>query len=112
MYSYAFTDIPLGDYYIFASTNMDQDGVVSDIGEAMGDYPVVGDPTLVKISDADLSDLNFTVGYLNVVEGLSVDSAVGSDSKAKIIRKIPNEYLPESRITAPQSIKKPYQVKR
>ena len=102
VYSYSFTDIPLGDYYVFASTNMDQDGIVSDAGEAMGDYPVVGEPTLVKVTDADLSGLNFTVGYLNVVEGLSVDS----NAKAKIIRKIPGGFLPENRVNKSQSIQK------
>jgi len=101
-YSYSFTNIPSGDYYIFASTNMDQDGIVSDRGEAQGDYPVVGDPSLVTVSNADLSGLNFTVGYLNVVEGLSLDA----ETKAKIVRKIPDGYLSENRITEPQGIQK------
>ncbi len=102
VYSYSFTNIPSGDYYVFASTNMDQDGIVSDRGEAQGDYPVVGGPTLVTVSNTDLSGLNFTVGYLNVVEGLSLES----DTKAKIVRKIPDGYLSENRITEPQGIQK------
>ena len=89
---------------MFASTNMDQDGIVSDTGEAMGDYPVVGEPTLVTVTDKDLSGLNFTVGYLNVVEGLSLEG----DTKAKIVRRIPDGYQSETRITEPQGIQRQY----
>lgn len=102
-YSYSFSNVPPGDYYVFASTNMDQDGIVSDRGEAQGDYPVAGEPILVNISDADLSDLNFTVGYLNVVEGLSVGE---QGDKAKIIRKIPDEYLLQNRVNESQGIQR------
>ncbi|WP_250657065.1 S8 family serine peptidase [Alkalimarinus coralli] len=88
-YSYTFSDVPVGDYYIFASTNMDQDGVVSDVGEAQGDYPVVGDATLIELRDADVTGLDFNVGYLNFVEGLSLEES----NQRRIIRKIPASML-------------------
>ncbi len=88
-YTYSFDDVPIGDYYVFASTNMDQDGLVSDLGEAQGDYPVVGDPTLIEVRDADISELNFNVGYLNFVEGLSTETT----EQKKILRQVPESFL-------------------
>lgn len=88
-YTYSFSDVPIGDYYVFASTNMDQDGLVSDLGEAQGDYPVVGDPSLIEVRDADISGLNFNVGYLNFVEGLSAETT----QQKKILRQIPDSFL-------------------
>ncbi|UZE95375.1 S8 family peptidase [Alkalimarinus alittae] len=88
-YSYAFEDVPQGDYYVFASTNMDQDGLVSDVGEAQGDYPVVGAASLIEVRSADISGLDFNVGYQNVVEGVSV----GGNDKNRIIRKIPDSFI-------------------
>jgi len=101
-YSYSFNSIPLGDYYVFASTNMDQDGIVSDNGEAQGDYPVVGDPTLITVSDADIAGLNFTVSYLNFVEGQSTEE----NAKPKVIRMIPGAFLPGSSVNKSQNIQK------
>jgi len=101
-YTYSFNDIPIGDYYVFASTNMDQDGIVSDYGEAQGDYPVVGAPTLITVSDADITGLNFTVNYLNFVEGQSTEL----NAKPEIIRMIPDEFLPENSEIEPQEILK------
>ncbi len=102
VYEYAFSNVPNGDYFVFASTNMDQDNVVSDRGEAQGDYPVVGEPTMITVRSANLTNLNFTVGYLNVVEGLSTETG----STPQIIRKIPEAYLPELRTTESSNIQK------
>ncbi|MFD2229499.1 S8 family serine peptidase [Alkalimarinus sediminis] len=87
-YTYSFDDVPPGEYYVFASTNMDQDGLVSDFGEAEGDYPVVGDATLIEVKDADISGLNFNVGYQNFVEGLST----GTAPQQRVLRKIPASF--------------------
>ena len=102
VYTYSFDDVPVGDYYIFASTNMDQDGIVSDNGEAQGDYPVVGAPLLITVIEADTTGLDFSVNYLNFVEGQSTES----NARPKIIRLIPEEYLSENRINELQPIQK------
>ena len=81
---------------------MDQDGVVSDLGEAQGDYPVVGDATLITITDASIPDLDFTVGYLNLVGGFSTED----NQSARIIRRIPDSYLEENKQTEALEIKK------
>lgn len=88
-YTYSFDDVPPGDYFVFASTNMDHDGLVSDVGEAQGDYPVVGNASIITVERDDISGLDFTVGYQNVVDGQSVENT----QTKEIIRQIPAAFL-------------------
>jgi serine protease len=55
LYAYSFSGVPAGNYYLYAGTDMDNDGNFCDTGEACGSYS--GSPLAVS---ADASGLNFT----------------------------------------------------
>lgn len=55
LYAYSFSGVPAGNYYIYAGTDMDNDGNFCDTGEACGSYS--GTPLAVS---ADASGLNFS----------------------------------------------------
>ena len=47
--TYAFPSIPIGDYRLVASTDLDQDGVLCEDGEYCGSFPLLSDPETVTV---------------------------------------------------------------
>jgi serine protease len=62
-YSYAFTGIPRGTYQIFAGTDLNNNFLIGDAGEAFGAYLTLDQPTNVKLSE-DTIDLNFNTNFI------------------------------------------------
>jgi serine protease len=62
-YEFGFVDIEPGEYYLEASTDNDGDYYLYDNGEARGAYPLRSLPSVLRVVDADLSELRFDVGY-------------------------------------------------
>ncbi|MFV1873416.1 MAG: S8 family serine peptidase [Oleiphilus sp.] len=62
-YSFLFPDVPPGEYILDASTDNDNDFIVSEEGEAVGAYPVLSQPIVVTVSDQNLTGLDFSISY-------------------------------------------------
>jgi serine protease len=72
-YAYYFDDVPIGDYYIAAGSDINNDTYVCELGESCGFYPSVGEETIVRV-DGDKNDLNFPAGLTPSIGVESTDA--------------------------------------
>lgn len=77
-YSYQFTDLDAGEYYILAGSDVDNDLIICGEGESCGGYPTLGNFEILDASNGQ-SGLDFVVGMTN--SGLS-SQAVSVDVEA------------------------------
>ena len=83
VYVYTFTNIPYGQYEIFAGTDLDDDFFLCDAGEACGTYPNLDSPEFVSVN-GDLSGLDFLSGFrLNLTEFTSLNPTGTPDESKK-----------------------------
>ena len=61
-YDYTVSDVPFGEYLIYAGSNFDNDADTCDPGEACGAYLSLDQPTPVLV-DSDRTDLDFATGF-------------------------------------------------
>lgn len=61
-YDYRVSDVPFGEYLIFAGSNFDNDEDICDPGEACGAYLSLDQPTRVRV-DSDKTGIDFTTGF-------------------------------------------------
>ena len=72
-----FAALPVGDYVLLASTDLDRDGVVCEDGEYCGAYPVLSDPVVVSIFQGlTWTGANFAVDKLTGVGDLATRGGV------------------------------------
>jgi serine protease len=73
VYIYRFDDVPAGEYRIVAGTDMNNDGIICDEGEACGAFPTLSLLQRVLVEE-DRAGLDFSVGFRarvdDLVEGL------------------------------------------
>ena len=62
IYDYTVTDVPFGEYLIYAGTNFDNDADICDPGETCGAYLSLDLPTPLLI-DSDQSGIDFATGF-------------------------------------------------
>lgn len=62
-YTYQFSGVPDGSYYLIGGTDSDNDGYLCDPGEACGGYPTYGHLSTVVVSGQDVSGINFVNTY-------------------------------------------------
>lgn len=60
-YTYRFDNVPLGDYYLAAGSDINNDGSVCETGESCGFYPSLGDVVVLRV-DENKTQLNFPAG--------------------------------------------------
>lgn len=72
-YAYHFDDVPIGDYYIAAGSDINNDTYVCELGESCGFYPSIGEETIVRV-DGDKDDLNFPAGLTPSIGSESTDA--------------------------------------
>ncbi|WP_417518447.1 S8 family serine peptidase [Marinobacter sp.] len=59
-----FAGAPPGDYYLVAGTDLDNDGIICQAGEACAEYPVTGLREVITIDEnTDLTDIRMTTSY-------------------------------------------------
>ena len=61
-YTFALTDVPPGDYQLYAGTDLDDDDIICDGGEACGAYPNLSSPEIISVDarvEPELSDRSF-----------------------------------------------------
>ena len=61
-YDYTVSDVPFGEYLIYAGTDFDNDADICDPGEACGAYLSLNQPAPVLV-DSDQSGLDFATGF-------------------------------------------------
>ena len=73
-YSYAFTNVLRGTYFIIAGSDRDNDGYIDNPGESLGAYPSLDQPIYVDTS-GNLSGLDFQTDFKFSIytSGLSID---------------------------------------
>jgi len=63
-YSFGFSGVPDGSYYLVAGTDMDNNGFICETGEACAEYPLNGLPQALVIEDGQvLNGLNMTASF-------------------------------------------------
>ena len=60
-YTFKFDNIRLGDYYLAAGSDINNDGLVCETGESCGFYPALGDVVILRV-DQNKTQLNFPAG--------------------------------------------------
>ncbi len=85
-YTFNFTDVPAGRYYLEASTDNDGDYFVFDQGEAKGAYPLLFENEYINVTGSGISGLEFTVQYQNFAE--SSVSVLGSPQDTVQLRSL------------------------
>ncbi len=83
-YTYAFHDIPPGNYAVVAGSDMDDDGFICDGGEACGSYPTLDLPTPVAL-DHDVVNADFGTAFRQTI-GAGV-SAKALDRPIPVLRR-------------------------
>lgn len=96
IYRYRFSNIRRGTYYIVAGSDMNNDDVICDPGEACGQYPTLDSPrsivlqesatilnidTAGQVSRADRSNVNFESGFHLNIGGANAIQRLTSQSR-------------------------------
>lgn len=74
--SYRVTGLAPGRYNLVAGSDIDADNLVCDSAETCGEYPILGAPQAVVITNTNVTGINIPV---QVVSGGSVSAAAASD---------------------------------
>ena len=81
-YAYSFSNVPQGDYRIYAGSDADNDFFICDAGEACGAWPVLdARPAVIQLRQ-DLSDMNFSVTF-----NTGISSSADTRSQRKGLRR-------------------------
>ncbi|WP_439105649.1 S8 family serine peptidase [Congregibacter sp.] len=76
-FDFAFPDTPAGMYQLFAGTDLDNDLLICDPGEACGAYLTIDQPLTINF-DRNRDDIDFAIEYLVALPGVA--SATGTSS--------------------------------
>lgn len=63
IYVYAFHGVPRGRYYVMAGSDLDNDLLICDPGEACGAYPTLGRPVPIRARSGHVRINPFTTGF-------------------------------------------------
>jgi serine protease len=77
-YPFTFTDVSEGEYLLVGGTDLDNDGVICDGGEACASFPTLDLPEPVVVQQ-DLSGLSFVTGFSQSVVGTAAGAARQGD---------------------------------
>jgi len=61
-YDYTVSDVPFGEYLIYAGSNFDNDADICDPGEACGAYISLDQPTMLQI-ESDKTGIDFSTDF-------------------------------------------------
>jgi serine protease len=91
-YSFNFTDIVLGEYFVYAGTDSDNDFDICDAGEACGAYPDLNQPMPVTVVDRNLTDIDFVTGF-----SLDVGTAITQSNlhPVRVFQRAPSQLSPQ-----------------
>ena len=80
--SYQFAEVPEGTYQVLGGSDVDNDGLVCQLGESCGAFPVLNAMTDIVVTNQNVTGLNFVVELLSNLglSGSSNFSAEGTGS--------------------------------
>jgi serine protease len=85
-YNYTFTNVAAGEYQIVAGSDLDNDDIICDAGEACGGYPTINQLTTVTVN-ADNSSFGFTSGFpIAALNTASHDDAASTPKGYQLLR--------------------------
>ena len=73
VYRYAFSDLPPGQYQVFAGSDADNDLLICDAGEACGSWLTVDQPISIDLK-SDRDNVDFPVDYQIAIPTITADS--------------------------------------
>ncbi len=76
-FSYRLPSAPPGDYQLFAGTDLDNDLLICDSGEACGAYLTIDQPLTITL-DRDRDDIDFPIEYLIALPGAAAAEENGT----------------------------------
>lgn len=62
-YNFSFDSVEPGDYFLVAGTDMDNNGLICENGEACAEYPVNGLPQVLSITEEPMEPLRFSTSF-------------------------------------------------
>jgi serine protease len=84
-YTFQFTEIPEGDYILYAGTDLDNDFAIGDAGEAAGAYLSLDQPVLLNVT-GNLSGLDFSTGFSTDLTDVQTYRKTGAQPNLQDIR--------------------------
>lgn len=84
-YAFQFNDVAAGSYLLFAGTDLDNNGLISDEGEAFGAFPVLSSPSELDARQ-DVSGVAFDVGFSATLFNFTDDPTADPALPAPIAR--------------------------
>jgi len=82
-----FPSVAPGQYELAVGTDANNDGLICDDGEACGQYPLYGEPTLITVNAA-VSGLTLTTSYHTDVAPAMAQSAATNGASKRGLRKL------------------------
>ena len=70
-YTYSFSEVPPGDYQIYAGGDADNDFFICDAGEACGAWPVLDSQAAIIQLRQDLSNMDFSITFSTGINSAS-----------------------------------------
>jgi serine protease len=78
-YTYQLTDIPAGTYEVFAGTDLNNDGIICDPGEACGAYLTLDEPANLVVN-SDRAGLDFTTSFADNLAAIGVSRSEAGEN--------------------------------
>jgi len=75
-YTFQFSNLAQGTYFLYAGTDSDWDDLICDEGEACGAYPTLGEPGAIEVN-GNVGNLDFIVGFSSSPSTLSTSAVPG-----------------------------------
>ncbi|MEM1401978.1 MAG: S8 family serine peptidase [Pseudomonadota bacterium] len=89
-YSFTMPTVPSGSYQFFAGTDLDNDLLICDPGEACGAYITIDQPLTLEVT-SDRDDINFPIEYLIAIPGAAAASSNGTIEASPELRRQPDK---------------------
>ncbi|MES9990743.1 MAG: S8 family peptidase [Candidatus Thiodiazotropha sp.] len=87
--SYSFSNVASGNYIIFAGSDMDMDDIICDAGESCGAYASVAQPSIIEVTDSDVTDRDFITSF--EYQSPSSSQSFGNSARSLLLRRLDAE---------------------
>jgi serine protease len=98
-YSYVISNVPPGQYRVFAGTDSDDDAFLCDAGEACGTYGTLDSPDPIAVNGVDMTGIDFTSEFRVNLGTLGATASGGGTAASSATTPIP---IPKTELTSEQ----------
>ncbi|MBI3546413.1 MAG: S8 family serine peptidase [Gammaproteobacteria bacterium] len=85
-YRFNIDGVAAGDYFVLAGSDLNNDFVICDPGEACGAYPTLDLPTTLHVNGTPITDINFVTGFAPIL-GTQATPSLPAQSYARKLNK-------------------------